>query len=1272
MPTVIDARGTPSSQQSFLYQQQPPPSPIVTPNILSQQQPQQSQPSPLPSLSSSPQPQHHRMSYWDDDQETESLGSRYDDANLDYMVSPRPSSSRLNSDSKAHNEDSATMGLDSSNGHDASVNKRKTASLSRRQSSSNSMVKLSKVDPMLNQNMRETCTMSHGAISNPMVCQHFQCHMKQSKHHTNATTSLSSHAVSPPTQASSSSGPTATSPIPTAPHTRFSKNNKQTKSQKKERLKLAKSDYEARIERYFHQLTVGCGQSDCTNRFCATGRGGILSTNPQATLIISIQLASKPESRFCTMRQNNSHTTCNNISSCSSSSSSSASCSSESPGSIAHVLLENFEKRNVRPVKPFLQSLFTSAAFLSIFGITPKQEKSHVSSTRRRKSSHSSAFRKNHVFDETSPDQAHWISEIWSMLGLRGKEHEVSSHAKKAQETEARSADVDESYYELDSEGTASSASLSVRSLDSVDDSDTSDDEMLLAIRPISVGLQGALKRMQRYSETNNVDRMSRWCRGIFQNWEGIGNSFLTSKVCDIPRLPYPIQLANLADVYSFYNTLLNRCHHHEMPDNDGWNQLHGRTVEAVSESLETLLDRMEMNVDSLVEITTAEEADPNHLRIIIEWCRSLICMIAWINSQRQSTRTGNQYADPLLASSSRSWTKNARKNTWPTILSSKFIQVMSKINASRDSMIRHILLQLMMNVDERTIHDLVDHLQQHLVDHFHTGPYKHGERDTLIMTVKCLELFYEANVTFSIIPLDVFYNNEICKKLNVKDEYRIWKRVLQHGEGRHSASAIASMNSPAVEAFGHRYRRLNEQQRRTCLFLTTTSTSSLLPYPFANEYQFSWFSYPFLLPPSIKRKILHIDAMSQMSLEYEDACVNHTLVVHAQRLLSDAPRMVRNLEANLKSATCPYLLLEIRREHFIDDTIAQVSRKWGDLKKPLKVKFVEGGEEGMDQGGVQKEFFGVLFERLVDPTLGLFEIDPETRLCWIRRMVKPDLRMYEMVGVMMGLAIYNGIIMNLQFPKIFWKLAILPNEAAIEEMMHRGTLFTLNDLQDGWPELKTGLSALLNWEGDVEDVFCRNYEMSLDVFGEDIVTVPLTQGGEAIPITNENRESYVRDYCKYFLYTSQREPILALRRGLWSVIGSTALDLCTADELEMVACGLRLDLDMGELEEVAEYDDGYSADHPTIQRFWSVVHRDLTEEQKRKLLLFVTASDRVPVGGLKELTFVVQRNGPDSDRLPTALTCFCRLLLPEYVSREKLRDRLITAIENAKGFGLV
>ena len=48
---------------------------------------------------------------------------------------------------------------------------------------------------------------------------------------------------------------------------------------------------------------------------------------------------------------------------------------------------------------------------------------------------------------------------------------------------------------------------------------------------------------------------------------------------------------------------------------------------------------------------------------------------------------------------------------------------------------------------------------------------------------------------------------------------------------------------------------------------------------------------------------------------------------------------------------------------------------------------------------------------------------------------------------------------------------------------------------------------------------------------------------------------------------------------------------------------------------------------------FWDIVHGEFDEKMKKKLLGFVTASDRVPLKGLSNLTFVIQRNGPDSDR---------------------------------------
>jgi hypothetical protein len=46
--------------------------------------------------------------------------------------------------------------------------------------------------------------------------------------------------------------------------------------------------------------------------------------------------------------------------------------------------------------------------------------------------------------------------------------------------------------------------------------------------------------------------------------------------------------------------------------------------------------------------------------------------------------------------------------------------------------------------------------------------------------------------------------------------------------------------------------------------------------------------------------------------------------------------------------------------------------RSPSDLKKPLKVVFY--GEEGIDEGGVQKEFFQLIISDLFDPKFGMFK----------------------------------------------------------------------------------------------------------------------------------------------------------------------------------------------------------------------------------------------------------------------------------------------------------
>ena len=74
----------------------------------------------------------------------------------------------------------------------------------------------------------------------------------------------------------------------------------------------------------------------------------------------------------------------------------------------------------------------------------------------------------------------------------------------------------------------------------------------------------------------------------------------------------------------------------------------------------------------------------------------------------------------------------------------------------------------------------------------------------------------------------------------------------------------------------------------------------------------------------------------------------------------------------------------------------------------------------------------------------------------------------------------------------------------------------------------------------------------------------------------------------------------------------------------------------------------------------------------KRKVLLFVTGSDRVPIKGLASLPFCIQRSGDNSERLPTAHSCFNILDLPEYSSKIILAERLSVALRHTEGFGLI
>ena len=158
---------------------------------------------------------------------------------------------------------------------------------------------------------------------------------------------------------------------------------------------------------------------------------------------------------------------------------------------------------------------------------------------------------------------------------------------------------------------------------------------------------------------------------------------------------------------------------------------------------------------------------------------------------------------------------------------------------------------------------------------------------------------------------------------------------------------------------------------------------------------------------------------------------------------------------------------------------------------------------------------------------------------------------------------------------------------------------------------------------------------------------------------------------------------------NLCQVCNGRVMDLFKAEELMAMVVGNE-DYDWEELEGSTQYKEGYSAEHPTIVNFWSVFHNDLSLEDKKKFLLFLTGCDRIPVGGMKalalkiqvsdgeDLTFVsdsafdvVLQRSAESTHLPVAHTCFNLLDLPDYSTREKLKFMLLKAVQYTHGFGL-
>lgn len=190
-------------------------------------------------------------------------------------------------------------------------------------------------------------------------------------------------------------------------------------------------------------------------------------------------------------------------------------------------------------------------------------------------------------------------------------------------------------------------------------------------------------------------------------------------------------------------------------------------------------------------------------------------------------------------------------------------------------------------------------------------------------------------------------------------------------------------------------------------------------------------------------------------------------------------------------------------------------------------------------------------------------------------------------------------------------------------------------------------------------------------------VTKELRYNGSKTPVTNQNRLVYISYIARYRLQVQPAMQTNAFLQGLGQIIQPAWLSMFNQTELQTLVSGERGDIDVEDLRRNTQYGGVYTIgddneEHLTIKLFWKVMH-EMNNEERQKVLRFVTSTPRAPLLGFSHLNprFSIRDSSEDQERLPSTSTCVNLLKLPRYSTADVLRSKLLYAVSSGAGFDL-
>jgi len=350
------------------------------------------------------------------------------------------------------------------------------------------------------------------------------------------------------------------------------------------------------------------------------------------------------------------------------------------------------------------------------------------------------------------------------------------------------------------------------------------------------------------------------------------------------------------------------------------------------------------------------------------------------------------------------------------------------------------------------------------------------------------------------------------------------------------------------------------------------------------------------------------------------------------------------------------HLKMRVHRENILVESMEQLlGVQMEHIHMPLRIEFI--GEVAIDAGGLEREWFALVTERLFDETIGLFMCAHVDSLAYV---INPNsveasadhLLYFRGAGRLLGRALLEG-----QLMKAHLALPVLKHLL--------GVPISFSDLEFYDQEVHKSLKWMK--ENDGVDALCLDFSVTNRKLNGEVEVIDLKEDGRNIEVTDENKHEYIYLRLRYIMLDSFAEQLQHLMAGVFEVIPQELILVFDYQELELVLCGVP-SIDVDDWKAHTQVSDELPEE--VLGWFWEIVEA-FSDEERARLLQFTTGSSRVPVQGFKALTsydgrichFTLKAVPFPENAYPRAHTCFNRIDLPVYKSKKEMEEVLSLVI---------